>query len=518
MAKAGFDGSINIDTSIDSKGFNTGMNKIGNSIKGILGKLMSGFGKVALVVGAVVGAIAAVASALIGAGIAVFTFAQKFTQTLYKGLSSTSAYYDKVLELKNAFDSLKGAVTSLGTTLLSALAPIIMKIINWLVQAINYVSMFIAALTGQKQVMQYVSGSLDRDAKSSGTLAKNTEKTTKAAKGALAAFDQLNVLQMETADKQGGGGGGSGGNMMLKAVDIDPEILTKIEKIKEAFAKAWEWIKTTVLDPVWNWIKLNVVDPIWTSILWLWDIIKESALQLWNGGLKEIFNTFWVFIKTFFVGQLKAGFDLVKNIFQTVLITVTNVITSSIQFFGGLIEFLTGVFTGDWKKAWTGIKDMFKGIFNGIVAIVGGVVNIVVDLINGMIAGVIAGINAVIAALNTIKIDIPAMFGKPAYTFGVNLQPLTAPKIPSLPIPKLATGAVIPPNAQFLAMLGDQRHGTNIEAPLDTIKQAMSEVLGGGGGEMTIPITLTLDGEVIYQNQKKIQWRRGTSLIMGGNA
>ena len=94
-----------------------------------------------------------------------------------------------------------------------------------------------------------------------------------------------------------------------------------------------------------------------------------------------------------------------------------------------------------------------------------------------------------------------------------NIPEVTAPQIP-----RLATGAVIPPNAQFLAMLGDQRHGTNIEAPLDTIKQAMSEVLGGGGGEMTIPITLTLDGEVIYQNQKKIQWRRGTSLIMGGNA
>lgn len=45
----------------------------------------------------------------------------------------------------------------------------------------------------------------------------------------------------------------------------------------------------------------------------------------------------------------------------------------------------------------------------------------------------------------------------------------------SMEIPKLATGAVIPANREFLAVLGDQKHGTNVEAPLDTIKQAQRE-------------------------------------------
>ena len=49
-------------------------------------------------------------------------------------------------------------------------------------------------------------------------------------------------------------------------------------------------------------------------------------------------------------------------------------------------------------------------------------------------------------------------------------------------VPALATGAVIPPNAPFMAMLGDQKHGTNIEAPLETIKQAVAEVVGNSGG------------------------------------
>lgn len=53
-------------------------------------------------------------------------------------------------------------------------------------------------------------------------------------------------------------------------------------------------------------------------------------------------------------------------------------------------------------------------------------------------------------------------------------------------IPMLATGAVIPPNAPFLAVLGDQKHGTNIEAPLETIKQAVAEVIVEHRGDTVI--------------------------------
>ena len=67
-------------------------------------------------------------------------------------------------------------------------------------------------------------------------------------------------------------------------------------------------------------------------------------------------------------------------------------------------------------------------------------------------------------------------------------------------IPKLATGAVIPPNAPYLAVVGDQRNGTNIEAPLETIKQAVSEVLGvGGGGNRQIVIPVYISGRQVYE-------------------
>ena len=78
---------------------------------------------------------------------------------------------------------------------------------------------------------------------------------------------------------------------------------------------------------------------------------------------------------------------------------------------------------------------------------------------------------------------------------GVALAPYTGGASLALAIPALANGAVIPPNKEFLAMLGDQKHGTNIEAPLETIKQAVAEVLASMGGQQTI--VLELDGKTV---------------------
>ncbi|MBQ8358712.1 MAG: hypothetical protein IJX37_02180, partial [Oscillospiraceae bacterium] len=73
---------------------------------------------------------------------------------------------------------------------------------------------------------------------------------------------------------------------------------------------------------------------------------------------------------------------------------------------------------------------------------------------------------------------------------GIQITPAVDYQLFSIPsIPYLAQGAVIPPNAPFLAMLGDQRHGTNIEAPVSTIQDALAEVLsayGGSGDEAVI--------------------------------
>lgn len=96
-----------------------------------------------------------------------------------------------------------------------------------------------------------------------------------------------------------------------------------------------------------------------------------------------------------------------------------------------------------------------------------------------------------------------------------------SPSIPNIPmgykrvIPKLATGAVIPANREFLAVLGDQRNGTNIEAPLATIEQAVENVLSRMGGFGTQQAVLEIDGEkfgrLIYRLNKREGKRVGVS-------
>ena len=125
------------------------------------------------------------------------------------------------------------------------------------------------------------------------------------------------------------------------------------------------------------------------------------------------------------------------------------------QVCGGFIDFITGVFSGDWDKAWKGIVNVGKGA-----------VNILISIINSMIDLVVRG-------LNMLSFDIPdwvPFIG--GGHFGFNIQ--KAPQIPYL-----AQGAVIPPNREFLAVLGDQSSGNNIEAPESLIRKIVREETRG---------------------------------------
>ena len=119
-------------------------------------------------------------------------------------------------------------------------------------------------------------------------------------------------------------------------------------------------------------------------------------------------------------------------------------------------------------------------------------------------------VNAVVKTINKLSFKVPdwvpELGGK---TLGFNLKTVTAPTIPYL-----ATGAVIPPNAPFMAVLGDQKHGTNIEAPLDTIKQAVAEVIGStrsGGGTYNVNAKVNQRTlfEVIIEEAKVVQRNTG---------
>ncbi len=259
----------------------------------------------------------------------------------------------------------------------------------------------------------------------------------------------------------------------------------------------------------------NVLEPIITPFLQtmssLWDehisVMIEKAvdfvMKLANGAL-EIYNKFIHPIVIWLVETLEPIFTWIGNVisdkFETIVSTVSDVIGGVFKALGGLIDFIVGIFTGDWERAWDGVASVFKGIWDSIWGVAKGIINLIIDALNGFIAG-----------LNTIHFEtpdwIPLIGGK---YWGFN--------IPT--IPKLAQGAVIPPNREFLAVLGDQKKGTNIEAPLQTIVDAFNIALQGNANYASgkTEVVLEIDGRelgraVVEQGDRENR-RIGTRLVI----
>ncbi len=203
-----------------------------------------------------------------------------------------------------------------------------------------------------------------------------------------------------------------------------------------------------------------------------WDTVKATAERVWT-FIQGLFEKFDGFLQNIFAKDFTEQFGAFGNILNAFFANAENMWNAVKTIFGGIIDFVKNVFKGEWGAAWDGIVKIFKGIWDGIVAVAKAPINAIIGIINGLIAGVIAGINGVIGMLNKLNFKIPDWVpGLGGKSFGFNLKTVTAPQIPYL-----AKGAVLPANRPFLAMVGDQRHGTNVEAPLATIQEAVAVVL-----------------------------------------
>ena len=86
----------------------------------------------------------------------------------------------------------------------------------------------------------------------------------------------------------------------------------------------------------------------------------------------------------------------VVGIMGTIFGVISDVVSGVFKVLKGLINFITGIFTGDWKKAWQGVVDIFTGIWDAIVGVFKGIINVIIDVLNGFISG-----------LNKISFDVP---------------------------------------------------------------------------------------------------------------
>ena len=159
---------------------------------------------------------------------------------------------------------------------------------------------------------------------------------------------------------------------------------------------------------------------------------------------------------------LKAWYTQFQQTFAGLGAVAADMIAALLEALTGISEFLAGAFTGDWKRAWNGILYFFKGIINSLIG-----------LMNALLTKLTGTLNAVIRMANAVRFTVPKWVpGIGGQQFGLSMKTVSTPQIPYL-----ARGAVLPANKPFLAMVGDQRHGTNIEAPLSTIQQAVGSVM-----------------------------------------
>lgn len=303
------------------------------------------------------------------------------------------------------------------------------------------------------------------------------------------------------------------------------------DEVKAAAKKAYDWIKEK-WSSLGEWFKSNVSEPIKETFSKTWDKIKDvfSPATEWFGTLfgsvKQTFDDVFYDIGVIAKGCweiVKAAWDIAGSWFkETVIDPVSN-------FFGGMWESLKSKAKDAWEgvktafspvvtwfkdkftQAWTAVKNVFSvggkifdGIKEGITAAFKTVVNAIIGGINKVVAIPFNAINKSIDKLRNANI--------------LGLSPFADLRDISIPqIPKLATGAVIPPNREFIAMLGDQKNGTNIETPESLLRKVVKEEShGSDGGDWHIQVVLpdgTIKGEAIVTAVQRYNQKSGRTVI-----
>ena len=261
------------------------------------------------------------------------------------------------------------------------------------------------------------------------------------------------------------------------------------ESIKEWFLGIVEWIKTNVIDRV-----IKFFEPVITFFKGLFERIQQFARGCWI-----IIQAIWIVVATWFNSKVVQP---IVNFFAPIVTKIAGFFSSLWNriksIWGGVVAFFTPIgnaVIGIWNTVTNSIRNAFTNAFNAVSRVVRTIFNGISSVIQSVLNGIINGINNFLRGFNAVVSSAAKITG--SSWGGVSL-------IPNVSLPRLAKGAVIPPNKEFLAVLGDQSSGTNIEAPLDTIKQALAEVMATNGGvQDTGDIVINIDGNEIFRVVRK---------------
>lgn len=270
--------------------------------------------------------------------------------------------------------------------------------------------------------------------------------------------------------------------------EVRTGFLSLIEGIQSKFGEAVEWFNTNVIG----------------SVKQFFSKLGQDIQQLVENTLKAVQQTL----------------SVVSQWFDT---TIIQPITQSLTSLGNGIKQAASSIWEAVKNVWSAAAGWFSQhvtqplstAFDVAGSAVKSTINGLISNVEGMINAVIRGVNWLISQMNKISFDIPDWVpGIGGNSFGINI-----PSISEVKLPRLARGAVIPPNREFLAVLGDQRSGTNIEAPVSEIEGAVARALqkvGTTSGSRPITVILQVDrrelGRVVYVLNNEETQRVGVKL------
>lgn len=274
---------------------------------------------------------------------------------------------------------------------------------------------------------------------------------------------------------------------------------------------------------------IDIMNGIVNVAIWL----KDSMFEVWD-WIKGKFTEFQEFLGNVFATDWSEKFGFFGKILNVFFDTAKSVIDSTKRIFGGIIDFVAGVFTGDWERAWNGIKDIFGGIWDRFTSIVKAPINAVLVMCEGLANGIIKAFNGIKKTLNKLSFDIPDWipeFG--GKSFGLHFQ-----MTPEISLPRLAKGGLVDAGQLFIArekgpelvgMHGNKSAVMNNDQLLDTVTDSIKDILveslivfgGNSGNEQppTIEVIIQEDSETTYKRVlkgKKKHDRRYSAVVSTG--
>lgn len=259
---------------------------------------------------------------------------------------------------------------------------------------------------------------------------------------------------------------------------------------------AWQGIKE-IASGVWNLIK-DVISGAWSAIKSIikgalgiiksvintaWNAIKTATSTVWN-AIKKTLSGLWNALKT----TVKTVFDTIKTkvvgVWDNIKDKTSQVWKSVTTFISTKVEAIKTAITDKFNAA----RDAVKSAFERIVDFIKKPINKAISIVNSAVGMINSAIGGIESAFSFGPWTIPTPFGSKTIGFHA-----TFPRIGT--IPYLASGAVIPPRSEFLAVLGDQKKGNNLEAPESLLRQIVREESGKGQGDgNTYNVTVNASG------------------------